>query len=316
MTPTHWMKYIDDSVPLYQLTIPGTHDSCARFGGPAFACQTLSISEQLNLGIRALDIRCRHVNNGFPIYHSSTDQRIDFGDVQKSCIDFLQANPSETIVMHIKQESTVLTPPQGNNETFQLTFNKYIIGFGEFWYLKRTIPTLGDARGKIILLRRFELDVPDFERDDPEFIEGIDVNPWIDNATFAIYNFGVGLIIQDRYGIGTIDDKWNVVEEFLNRAAVDQASQLLYLNFTSAAGYFPANLALGDATHDEGINQKLFNFLSKIDQPTHFGFVYLNFPESPDNLVPLIFRNNKFGVMKKPNIHPAPIITHPDPRSS
>ncbi|MFH7010709.1 hypothetical protein ACHRV5_02490 [Flavobacterium sp. FlaQc-52] len=50
-----WMRYIPDHKKLNDLTIPGTHDSGTY---PAYAssfltkCQSMTITEQLNTGIR------------------------------------------------------------------------------------------------------------------------------------------------------------------------------------------------------------------------------------------------------------------------
>jgi 1-phosphatidylinositol phosphodiesterase len=113
-TPQNWMEEIDDNLLLSQITIPGTHDTCALYGGDLPICQTLSIIDQLKHGVRALDITCRHYQNTFPIHHDRFYQNIDFGDVQESCIYFLRAFPSETILMHIKEEYD----NEGNTQTF------------------------------------------------------------------------------------------------------------------------------------------------------------------------------------------------------
>mgnify|MGYP002078670429 FL=1 len=64
-----WMSGIDDGVPLRQLTIIGTHSSMSTgTWGDAFQTQGSSLITQLNSGIRALDIRCRHYQNSFPIH--------------------------------------------------------------------------------------------------------------------------------------------------------------------------------------------------------------------------------------------------------
>lgn len=56
------MSQLDDNKRLSEMTIPGTHDSGTYTlgDGPvdsAAKCQTQSIAEQLNNGIRYLDIR-------------------------------------------------------------------------------------------------------------------------------------------------------------------------------------------------------------------------------------------------------------------
>ncbi|MBN2843687.1 MAG: hypothetical protein JXM68_11380, partial [Sedimentisphaerales bacterium] len=50
----NWMQDLKDTALLSQLSIPGTHDSGARFepiGGTA-KCQNLTIAEQLAIGVR------------------------------------------------------------------------------------------------------------------------------------------------------------------------------------------------------------------------------------------------------------------------
>ncbi len=64
-----WMSNLDDGIPLRQLTIIGTHSSMSTgTWGDAFQTQGSSLSTQLASGIRALDIRCRHYQNSFPIH--------------------------------------------------------------------------------------------------------------------------------------------------------------------------------------------------------------------------------------------------------
>ena len=81
----HWMGSIAGGTLLSALSIPGTHESCARYGGVAFECQTLTVAEQLDLGIRCFDIRCRHYYDHFPIHHSDTYEHLDFGEVMDAC---------------------------------------------------------------------------------------------------------------------------------------------------------------------------------------------------------------------------------------
>ena len=63
------MGTVDESLPLWSLTIPGTHDTLARFGGDLAICQSLSLPEQLEAGVRFLDVRARHLKNKLPIHH-------------------------------------------------------------------------------------------------------------------------------------------------------------------------------------------------------------------------------------------------------
>lgn len=84
------------------MTLPGTHSSLADGkGGWSFITQGSSLSVQLKAGIRALDIRCRHFENGFTIHERSVYLSRTLADVLSTVSSFLTVNPSETVVMHI-----------------------------------------------------------------------------------------------------------------------------------------------------------------------------------------------------------------------
>ena len=65
-----WMKHIWSNAKVSTLSIPGAHDagtySCGKVSCCQFCfstqCQIWSIYDQLNLGIRYLDIRCQMKN--------------------------------------------------------------------------------------------------------------------------------------------------------------------------------------------------------------------------------------------------------------
>ena len=54
----NWMGELPDDVYLSEITIPGTHESAARYVmiGYALRCQETSIADQLNNGYRYLDL--------------------------------------------------------------------------------------------------------------------------------------------------------------------------------------------------------------------------------------------------------------------
>ena len=73
-----WMKGVPDSRSLAHMSIPGTHESCALRVLLNACCQTLSIAEQLNQGVRFLDIRCVNDKNQFSIAHGGADRDRNF----------------------------------------------------------------------------------------------------------------------------------------------------------------------------------------------------------------------------------------------
>ena len=113
-----WMKNLDDNTSLRNVNMPGSHDSAALYsmGDLAGQCQSLSIKDQLNLGVRFLDIRLKEENNKLKAVHSFVDQRQSFDDICKVVESFISNHPSEFIIMSIKEEN----PPKNMNQNQNL----------------------------------------------------------------------------------------------------------------------------------------------------------------------------------------------------
>jgi 1-phosphatidylinositol phosphodiesterase len=165
---SNWMSLVSDTKLLSELTIPGTHDSGARYidptvyktrNSPRLTTQTAGIREQLDSGIRFLDIRVGYTNGRFLLYHENAFENLGFADVRNICSEFLTAHPRETIILSLKKEDDA---PSGNNVkdvTFEDRFNEFVrTSRKDLWYLANAIPTLKDVRGKIVLYRRFSPD--------------------------------------------------------------------------------------------------------------------------------------------------------------
>jgi hypothetical protein len=185
------MSKLPDSRMLSQLSIPGTHDTMT-YGAvgyivPHVQTQTMSLMDQLNAGIRYLDIRVGPVDPGNPsdpnnevdleLVHGPVPLQMGFNDdVVKTCEDFLSAHPSETIVMSIGNE--------GNAPDIDYIVRSHVNGADKnFWYSKTFVPTLGDARGKIVLFDEWANNLginptgPNFSKSDVYSFKGnIDVS--------------------------------------------------------------------------------------------------------------------------------------------
>merc|ERR1712000_398619 len=156
------MKKLDGGWPLQILSIPGTHNAPTCYKAlPSVRCQAVGVPEQLNNGIRFLDIRVSAepesdtltlVHSAFPI--SLTGNKY-FGDMCNDIYEFLEKNPSETVIMSVKREGT----GKGNDEQMGKHLKKaYVDKKRDRWWTEPRVPKLGEARGKIILMRRFGLD--------------------------------------------------------------------------------------------------------------------------------------------------------------
>lgn len=223
---SEWLKNIDGSRKINSISIPGTHDSGARFRGPFSRCQHLSILEQLLNGVRYLDIRCRHINNCFMIHHTRKFQYLGFGSgVRDVCIDFLKDHPSEFIYMQIKEEYSSLD----NTRSFLETMKYYIIGYENFFFLDEISPTLDQVRGKIVLLRRFSSPDHPFGN---ELVFG--------SGTFTS-NTTITARIQDDYRVKSLfhrSKKWETFLDLMDEAQKNRDKDKLYIDFGSGSTTF------------------------------------------------------------------------------
>ena len=216
-----WMSSINDNISIAALSIPGTHDSGADYGAALPSSpihipiplansytktQSKSIKKQLNAGIRYLDIRCKKVGNVFRIHHAVFYQNKTFEDILKDCKKFLEANQQETILMRLKGEDQ-------SNKLDKSIFKKYQNKYPNIWYEGTTIPTIGEVRGKIVIIDLASLG------------KGI---PWkdIDN--------------QDKYDPkvhkNNMHKKWSFVYNHLEKSMKNSSNNKIFANHLSAAG--------------------------------------------------------------------------------
>lgn len=269
----NWMQNLPDNKYITQVSIPGTHDSGARYdplGGPftenTAKTQNLTIDQQLNIGIRYLDIRCKIAGESFAIHHGIVYQNLMFGDVINSINNFLTNNPSEFILLSIKKEDN-----NDSSSKFEEILQNYITNnLDNFLYhgSNTAFPKIQDIRGKIIMIKRFS-GLP---------IIGYDANSnWIDNykGSFIINKSTYSFKIQDYYNVDKIDNKWSFIENQLENAKASQSTSQLYLNFLSGIKKnflgIPNTKAISNYT-----NPKLIQYLNTL-QSGNYGICIFDF---------------------------------------
>ena len=261
-----WMADQPDDVSLTALTLPGTHDTMALYepaAGTAKA-QTLDLADQYAAGIRYVDIRCVDVDDVFQIYHGTEYEKASFADVLTTTFAFLDANPTETIVMSVKQEAD----DDGATQSFEATFDGYVAQNAARWYTGDSVPTLGDVRGDIVLLRRFDATATPL---------GIDGSAWADDTTFSLGGEGAAsLRVQDAYVVTSDDAKWGAIAALLGEAEAAAASPTLYLDYTS--GYQAPEVLPNIPSVSNVINPELDAYLADPAHATaHLGVIANDF---------------------------------------
>ena len=149
-----WMKEIPDETKFSQMTIPGTHDSCSLYGICCCAwTQSWTLVEQMRAGLRYFDIRLRRIDNTLRAYHGFVDQKETFDHILVYAFDFLDKNPSETIIMEIISEYD----PKNSTKSFQELYDEYTKDYQDriVSYQNKDI-TLGEIRGKLFVVKVFE----------------------------------------------------------------------------------------------------------------------------------------------------------------
>ena len=238
-----WMKELDGELPLNQIVLPGSHDSATQYVQLAYfsRCQSLGIAGQLEAGARYLDIRLGTdgKTEGFKLMHGFTNCKTGFfggaltlDRVLDDCFAFLDAHPGETVLFAAKYEHGDLEVP-----AVQTRLAAYIAQRPEKWLLTDAIPTLGEARGRLVLLRRWEDEaglgaaagIP-FLWEDQKGHEDVSLNTALtDEGAFRLW-------VQDRFEYESAD-KWAAFTAGLAAPAGEGDVVLSFLSTKGEAAY-------------------------------------------------------------------------------
>ncbi|KAF2240468.1 1-phosphatidylinositol phosphodiesterase precursor [Trematosphaeria pertusa] len=251
-----WMAALPPTLPLSGLSIPGTHNSHAYYRAlPSVRCQVVSVKSQLENGIRFLDIRVQPahatdttkkdlylVHGAFPISLTGTKY---LEPVLRSCYEFLEENPSEAVLISLKREGVGSSSDEHLAEILE---KHYISPNKDKWHIGTRVPYLGEVRGKLVLVRRYEIREPSSQSKGC----GLDATDWPHNSTHAIHG---PFYVQDWCEVmhpSDISNKLQYSNEHLVRSAectafipgvnTDETNPIppgpLYLNFLSGSNFW------------------------------------------------------------------------------
>lgn len=275
---SRWMRELGDGWPLSALSVPGTHNSPTyHVALPSVRCQAVGVREQLNNGVRFLDIRVSagkgDGNHSLALVHSVFPVSLGGNRYLSGLLDelyaFLDDNPSETLIISLKREGTGRGTDQdlskhlfrqycgggkGDDKDDAKEANRKKDDVARRWFTEPRIPSLGEARGKIVLVRRFN-------NDDALQAEhggrgwGIDGSAWPDNCADGTVDSGL-IRVQDFYEVGksaNIEKKAELARSQLERAGQQvytaapgpedgaAAPPPLFINFLTASNFFNAS---------------------------------------------------------------------------
>ncbi len=286
MDSTNWLSLLQDSIPLSLINIPGTHDSSTQFVtlSPFSRCQNKSIGQQLEIGIRFLDIRLELKGADFNAVHGIADCRtlksrnsplLHFDDTFERCLNFLQKHPTEAIILSLKME-------RGNNsDEFFSTFTKrFIVPYFSNWFLENRIPSLNECRGKLVLMRRCVLGKPNKAFTDQN--SGMNFTNMVqkdasENSLQLLCSFKLpdedrandSAVIQDQFMLHP-KAKWERAAKICLESA-EPNDETVYIHYLSTAG-----MPFLPSFNSKYVNSKFNKF--ELKSKKAYGWIILDFP--------------------------------------
>ncbi|KAK4463257.1 PLC-like phosphodiesterase [Cladorrhinum samala] len=166
-SPLSWMQILNDNTIIRDIIVPGSHlsfaieDSLSSADHPsrpdsppykAYICQQKTITAQLEMGVRIVDVRLgpegRLAVDGYYLQ----DQ---YGMAFRACQSFVEKHPSQTVMVCV---SWGYSEKQKTGDIAG-SMKKWI-GESEnglkLWYTGSSWPTLKDVRGKCVLIIGFQ----------------------------------------------------------------------------------------------------------------------------------------------------------------
>jgi hypothetical protein len=268
-----WMSQLPDDLAVQDLSVPGTHDSAALLGfthANVSVTQNMKIEDQLNSGVRFLDLRVKIMfsHRGLAMYHGidaiydpdhpHTLDQLYYKAVIQKCVDFLKARPNEGIIISLKSEGDTEYQGWTLEDWFRQIANEVAAdnppGTWDRWwkYPSNVNAKLKDIRGKLLLWRRFPRGCTHFSLDTstPFALDLTPMNVKYDNTTGASWYTPDGgySYVQDNYTKTTNADKFSYwyntyIKAFDSRWMTNEPDwNRQYINFSSVgAGKNPSD---------------------------------------------------------------------------
>ncbi|KAM0496267.1 hypothetical protein ACHAP8_007528 [Fusarium lateritium] len=245
MDPESWMGDLaDQNISIAALSIPGTHDSATSAYHSVGAlekrvrCQDMTITQQLNAGIRYFDLRAGYAyqnNSPLSIVDGNRDESAGLQAVHGAFMlgmsiqkifsffyDWLNNHPTEALIVQMKAEGKGVNSQDVSNDVSNLINDN-----PQYWALGETIPTLNQIKGKIQLVRRFPPPTSNVNTKTPF---GIGMTNWPDDAQTEFQsspmissNPSFTISLEDNYtpssdGATALEGKTGFVKEFVSKA--------------------------------------------------------------------------------------------------
>jgi len=307
-----WLGKIRPGTQINFLAIPGTHDA-ASFTGvsnvPVLTItQQLNISDQLEAGVRVLDMRVAHwwrdagrifsaVPEDIYMCHGKVVFSIKLSEQLEIVKQFLSDNPTEFVAMIFQQQGSISANATERKRVTDLIAKKITDVFSHEWIYRPKAgatmwPTVKQLQKKVMLFSRLE---------DP--VSGaFDLTAWnttslddIINARFPIAETGLTVAVQDRYTKVTNTDYTDFLDTSWFDREVDDVNHAKFILFDRLRSQFnePYTLKINHLSHSlkdpvytqpymlgTDLNERLIDSITN-DDARYRGFVMIDDAEAP-----------------------------------
>ena len=267
----NWLSKISDDVRLNDLVIPGTHDSASWIYEETESLfstftwtQRKNFTEQLNAGVRVLDLRigmaARLISSAYTddeihMVHGPrlvNDQNLDL--TLKEISTWLKENSDEFVVLMFQQQGrSKIDTADGVQRMVAKNFGRTFFHFNS---IAHRWPTVGDLRGRVLILERLESRVPGY----------CNISQWPKNPEGVVFDINTQLkvFVQDKFEKvydgwsrdAECDEKIKVIRRGIHDAhRINQSNHnVLYIHHSSYS-----NKRYEPWTTGQIINQKLMS---------------------------------------------------------
>lgn len=176
----------------------------------------LDFKQQLLYGIRFFDIRIKHVKNKFRLYHGPINLKLYFDEFLEHVNLFLLENPSETVLVNVRQEQKDDRSTRTIRETLDYYLSLYPLTHG---IMTTNATKLAEARGKFIIF--YDYNMLDMTNTFDKQSKYLLLSHW------ALYN------------------KWIGIRSHLNAAVIGDRNKFYITYLSGNGGAFPYFVASG-----------------------------------------------------------------------
>lgn len=280
-----WMADVPDATTLNRLSLPGAHDCATGNGFSGFSAlvgssmgktQDKTLAEQWDCGIRVFDLRPHLDGNTLRNYHGVLATKLLFDESLNIICDKLAAHPTEcAIVIFQEEEGSASTHDAWAQKVSEVLHSEalapYVIDY-------RTALTLGDLRGKLLILARNDYGTTPVGA----YLSGWSFSPDVSSQSAGSVKgpSSTGSFrVQDFYDVtasGAMDKKLAAITAMLELTQKNAPkNHTLYINHTS--GYTTSASSAGNRNNAQQCNAHLLALLADGQHVGPTGIVMMDF---------------------------------------